>query len=100
MHFLNTSRINPSDLARKPVSQTTRVMRRAWRIAEKAAAVFGGRKAAYFRKALRMAWAEEKDPTASCLNHARLRKATGQGPVVQRRGGYKARNWYAAKFNA
>jgi len=100
MYFLNTARINANDLARKPVSQTTRVMRRAWRIAERAADVFGGRKSEYFREALRMAWAEEKDPTASFLNDARLRKAACRGPVVQRRGGYQGRNWYTAAMNA
>lgn len=75
-------------------------MRRAWRIAEKAADVFGGRKSVYFREALRMAWAEEKDPTASFLNDARLRKAGGRGPVVQRRGGFQGRDWYQAAMNA
>jgi len=96
MIYLNTTRINANDLARKPVSQPTRVMRRAWRIAEKAADLFGGRKAGFFREALRQAWAEEKDPSASILNDIRQRKAAGRGTTVQRRGGYQGKSWYAA----
>jgi|GEM_PF-2938028 len=99
MHYLNTSRINPSDLARKPVSKPSRVMRRAWRIAERAADLFGGRKSDFFREALRQAWAEEKDPSASILNDIRQRKAAGLGSTVQRRGGYQGRNWYTAAMN-
>ena len=100
MHFLNTSRITPETLIPKKPSQATRVMRRAWRIAEKAAAVFGGRKSDFFREALRQAWAEEKDPSASILNDIRQRKAAGLGTTVQRRGGYRGRDWYQSAMNA
>lgn len=100
MHCLNTSRITPETLIPKKVSKHTRVMRRAWRIAERAADLFGGRKSEFFREALRQAWAEEKDPSASILNDIRQRKAAGQGTTVQCRGGYQGRNWYHSAMNA
>ena len=100
MIYLNTARMNASDLARKPVPRPTRVMRRAWRIAEKATDLFGGNKLEFFREALRQAWTEEKDPTSSILNDIRQRKASGHGPFLQRRGGYQGRNWYTAAMNA
>ena len=84
MHYLNKSRINPETLIPKKVSRPTRVMRRAWRIAEKAADLFGGRKSGLFREALRQAWAEEKDPSASILNDIRQRKAAGRSSAVCR----------------
>ena len=100
MIYLNKTRITASHLARKPVSKPSRVMRRAWRIAERAADLFGGRKSDFFREALLQAWAEEKDPSASILNDIRQRKAAGQGTTVQRRGGYRGRNWYQSAMNA